>query len=160
MKTIVIFYSLEGNTKEAAEQIAQKMDSAILELKPEKEIPGSGALKFMKGGMQALFGNCPKLKPLDFDKDAYDQIILGTPIWAGECAPAIRSFLKQYPVSDKVKAVFTTSGGGDNDKCIAWIKKKLPNLKETVALADRNNPISEKNQEKIDEFVEKIVNGK
>ena len=32
MKTIVIFYSLEGNTKEAAKQIAQKMDRHYLEI--------------------------------------------------------------------------------------------------------------------------------
>ena len=35
-------------------------------------------------------------------------------------------------------AVFTFSGGGDNDKCIEILTKMLPKLNHTAALADRN----------------------
>lgn len=156
MKTIVIYYSLEGNTKEAAEKIATELKADILELKPVKEIPKSGFFKFLKGGMQASLGLCPGMKSFVFQHENYDRIILGTPVWAGKCAPIIRSFLKKYEVHEKITAVFTSSGGGDNDVCIQKLKEILPNLKETVALADRVNTAAVENERKLQQFVETL----
>lgn len=159
MKDIVIFYSLEENTAEAAKMIASELGVEAIRLQTAKKLPEGGA-KFMVGGAQVTFGFCPKLEAIAVDIKEYDRIILGTPIWASKCAPAINSFLKQYQVADKIAAVFTCSGGGDNDKCILDLQKKLPQLQNTVALADRGNKMASENGEKIKRFVEEIKNGK
>lgn len=156
MKTIVIYYSLEGNTREAAEKIAKGLNADILELKPVKEIPTKGFLKFLAGGMQASLGLCPDMKAFVFQSHKYDRIVLGTPVWAGKCAPIIYSFLKKYEVHEKIAAVFTCSGGGDNEGCIKNLKKKLPNMKETIALADRSNSLAAENDVKIKQFLEAL----
>lgn len=159
MKDLVVYYSLEGNTKQAAEMIAQKLDTDILQIETDNKIPKSN-LKFFIGGMQALFRVCVKIKSLETDPEKYDRIILGTPVWASRPAPAINTFLKKYNVKDKVTALFTCSGGGDNETCVQHLKKMLPILKTVVALADRNNPASSGNEKRIECFVEGLIDGR
>ena len=159
MNRVVIYYSLTGNTKDAAETIKTQLDADIIELKTVKKLSQNNFRKFMIGGMRATFGMCAKLEKIEIDLSKYDEIILGTPIWAGKCVPAINTLLRDKKIADKVFAVFTVSGGGDNDKCIANLKKRLPNMKHTIALADCNNELSKKNQTNISKFVEEILGG-
>lgn len=49
---------------------------------------------------------------------------------------------KKYGIADKIDAVFTFSGGGDNDRCMAQLSKTLKNIKNEVALADRNSEMA------------------
>ena len=156
MKTIIVYYSMDGNTKEAAEKIAEKAGADLLELKPLKPLPAEGGKKFSIGGMQALFGMCPGLQKYDVNMTGYKRIIIGCPVWAGKCAPYINTFLKDKYQRKKVTAVFTLSGGGDNDRCIAALKKRLPALKTTVALADRKNEMAKDNDKKIEDFVKSL----
>lgn len=156
MKTLVVYYSFDGNTEAAAQKIVKGLEADILKLQPAKEIPGEGFKKFMIGGMQALFGICPKLEPITTNVKMYDRIILGTPIWAGKCAPAINSFFKEYQIYDKVSDVFTCSGSGDHGKCISDFKKKLPNLKRSLALVDRKSQSASENEAKLAAFVEEL----
>lgn len=161
MKTLVVYYSFDGNTKAAAEKIAAELSAELLELKPIKEIPRKGIGKFLTGGMKATFGMGTKLQPIDIRPQEYDRIILGTPIWAGKAAPAINEFLKEYPVSEHIIGLFTCSGGGDNQGCVKQLEKKLSHVQShwqyTVALADRNNPEKAgQNSEQLMAFIEKL----
>ena len=52
--------------------------------------------------------------------------------------------------------MFTFSGGGDNDRCLAQLSKSLKNIKSQVALADRSNNAAKDNQEKLEKFVMSI----
>ena len=157
MKRIVVYYSLEGNTKQAAELLAGHLQAELLEIRPLKDIPKEGGRKFMIGGMQAMFGICPKLADMPFELAAYDEIILGTPVWAGKCAPAIRSFLKKNHPEDKIDAVFTCSGGGDNAGCISDLEKMLHHIRCSVSLMDKGNQLSSENDEKLQKFAAQIA---
>ncbi|MFT3984649.1 MAG: flavodoxin [Lachnospiraceae bacterium] len=153
--TIVVYYSMNGNTKEAAEKIAAGIGADLLELRPAKPLPEEGGKKYAIGGMQAMFGMCPAIEKSSIDFSRYERIILGCPVWAGKCAPYINTFLKGKDVNLLVKSVFTCSGGGDNDSCIADLKKRLPNLGSTLALADRANGLASQNKEKLEEYIKK-----
>lgn len=158
-KRIVVYYSLTGNTKEVAEVVADKLGADIVILKTVKPIPKSEGKKFMIGGMQAMFGMKPAIENITTTFSKYDEVILGTPIWAGKNAPAINTFLKDRTIREKVTGVFTCSAGGDNDKCMEVLKKKLPNLRCSVALADRNNEVAKDNEAKTLRFVEEVQRG-
>lgn len=157
MKRAVIYYSLSKNTKEAAERIAEKLDADIFEIETEKPMPTSFSQQIMLGGFQSSLGLAPKIKKLSIDIDSYDEIILGMPVWAGKPAAPINTLLKNRQIADKVTAVFTLSGGGDNGKCIPALAKKLKNMKCTAALADRKLEGAKLNSEKTETFVQKII---
>ena len=156
MNRAVVYYSLSGNTKEAAKIIARKLGAKILEIDLVKPLPKNTVRQMLVGGMQSTFGRRPKIKGVPDNIDYYDEIILGMPVWAGMPASPVNTFIKNYGVADKIDAVFTFSGGGDNDRCLAQLSKSLKNIKSQVALADRNSNAAKDNQEKLEKFVMSI----
>ena len=156
MSKAVVYYSLSGNTKEAAIEIARKLGAKIFEIEPVKPLPQNTVRQMIVGGMQSTFGRKPQIKGVPDNIDYYDEIILGMPIWAGLPAAPVNTFIKKYGVADRINAVFTFSGGGDNDRCIAQLSKKLKNLKSEVALADRHSDKAKDNKEKLEQFVKDI----
>ena len=63
MKNLVVYFSLEGNTRQAAEIIADRLHADILQLETVYKIP-KNKMKYVVGGMQAAFGVCAKIKPM------------------------------------------------------------------------------------------------
>ena len=112
MKTCVVYYSYEGNTKCIAETLAKEINCDIFELKAAKELSSKGLMKYVWGGKQAMMKDCPKLQTLDFNPDDYDCIFLGTPIWAWTVAPVVRSFIQTY-LRKRYVYIFYTHEGGD-----------------------------------------------
>lgn len=156
MNRAVVYYSLSGNTKEAAKLIARKLGAKIFEIDLVKPLLKNTVRQMLVGGMQSTFGRRPKIKGVPDNIDYYDEIILGMPVWAGMPASPVNTFIKNYGVADKIDAVFTFSGGGDNDRCLAQLSKSLKNIKSQVALADRNSNAAKDNQEKLEKFVMSI----
>lgn len=157
MKTIVIYYSLNGNTKSAAERIAAQLGCETAAIEPVKPIPEKGFKSFLLGGKQAMFGERPEIKPLGIDPKDYDLIVLGTPIWASKCAAPVWTFVNECPVPERIRAVFTLSGSGENVKCIHHLeKKRLKNLYVALSLRDRENNEGRRNEEKLPLFIEAV----
>ena len=121
MSKAVIYYSLTGNTKEAAKEIARKLGAKLFEIDLAKPLPRKPAAKMLVGGMQSTFGRTPKIKGVPDNIDYYDEIILGMPIWAGLPAAPVNTFIKKYSVADRINAVFTFSGSGVSDNDIGSI---------------------------------------
>ena len=156
MKKAVVFYSLSGNTQAAAKEIAEGIGADLIELKLVKPFPTEKSKQLALGGMQAMFGMKPAIQELSKNIKEYDVLILGTPIWAGTIAAPVHSFLNNYQVLDKIVAVFTFSGGGDNKRCIAKLSKRLPRLKVEVALANRDSDLAIHNADKIHHFIKEV----
>ena len=159
MKRIIIYYSLTDNTKNAAERLAELLNADLCRIETVKPMPSDKEKQMIIGGMKAVFGMRPEIKGVPQNISTYDEIIVGTPVWAGKNAPAVNTLLKNKQIKEKVKSVFTLSGGGDNDKCVARLRKMLPNLKHTAALADRNHETACYNEEKLCAFAKEIKNG-
>ncbi|QEZ67642.1 hypothetical protein D4A35_01370 [Paraclostridium bifermentans] len=106
MKNLVVYYSLEGNTKLIAEFIAKEIDADIIELKPKKEFPSSGFRKYVWGGKSVIFKQKPKLMNKEINISKYDNIFLGTPVWAGTYAAPFNTFLDISNINNKNIALF------------------------------------------------------
>lgn len=134
-KTLLIYYSLEGNTGFVADILSKYDNIDVEQLKPQKEPPKDGFGKFVVGGGSALFHTDPKLLPVKAHLDDYKNIILAFPIWAGTYPPAIGAFLKQYPFRGKNVRIIACSGGGDAEKAFVKIKEKVPGNTVTRTLS-------------------------
>ena len=151
MKVIVVYYSLEGNTKYTAEKIASRLNADKLELVSDKEYPTGKASKFIWGGKSVVFGEKPKLKPYNFDLLAYDAVIIGTPIWAGTFAPPIKTFISENQIKGKKIGLFACSSSGNADKCFAKLKAEMGAEKGAFTLSLKD-PIREKQESDIEEI--------
>lgn len=127
MKTLIVYYSLEGFTKGWAEKISEKTGADLLALHPVKEYPNSGAKKFLWGGKSALMGDKPKLQPYTFNPGKYDRIIFAYPVWASSVTPPIRSFVEENKeaLSDKKFGAIVTYMGSGAQKSLQKLAKIL-----------------------------------
>ena len=154
MKTLIVYYSLEGNTKYAAEKIASALSADTLRLVPVEAYPDSGFRKFFWGGKSAVMAETPKLQPYDFDADAYDRIIFGFPVWAGNVTPPIRTFIKENNLTGKHIAAFACESGAGADKAFGKLKAALgiDKLDAELILIDPKAKPRAENDQKIKSF--------
>lgn len=159
MRIAIVYYSMSGNTKYVADKIADVIKASgevdIIRIEPKKAYPDKGAKKFFWGGKSAVMGETPALQPYEFNIEKYDRIIFGTPVWASNFVPPIRTFINDNPdVKDKKIAVFTCFSGGGADKAIDKMKKYIgiEKFEAELILIDPKDKVKEEDDEKMVEF--------
>jgi flavodoxin len=132
-KKLVVYYSLDGNTRFIARVIAEAVGADTLELKVDEEPPKTGFMKYFWGGRQVMTKKIPSLLPFSRHPEDYDMLFIGTPVWAFSYAPALAAFFSRFHLKNKSIALFCCSGG--------WKGKTFERMKEKLA---GNNLIGEK----------------
>ncbi|NHJ32041.1 MAG: flavodoxin family protein [Asgard group archaeon] len=106
VKTLVVYYSFEGDSKFIGDAIAKELEADVLELKLEKETKSKDYMKKYLGEKQVLMKTEPLLKPYEIKPQDYDLVIIGTPVWSGTYAPALRSFFHIEEIKNKKIGLF------------------------------------------------------
>ena len=110
MKTLILFYSLSGNTKAFAEKKARELGADIEEILEEKKASMISVWVF--GVSRALKRQTVPIKPIKSQISSYDTIIIMSPVWAGKPTPAINSVFALLPPGAKVEIIMVSAGGG------------------------------------------------
>ncbi len=152
MKNLVVYYSLEGNTKLIAETIRKEINADMLELRPEKQYPNKGFKKYFWGGKSVVFKEQPKLLNKWIDISIYDRVFIGTPVWAGTYAAPFNTFFNQHKLKNKEVALFACHGGGGADKCLNNFKKELVNNK-IIGQIEFIDPLKKNKDENIQQTI-------
>lgn len=153
MKNLVVYYSLEGNTKLIARTIAKSINGDILEIKPQKEFATDGFKKYFWCGKSVVLKEKPVLMHVTKDINSYDNIFIGTPIWAGTYASPINTLLSKYNIKNKNIALFACHSGGGASKCFNSIEKIWSN-NTFLGEIDFIDPLERQSQEDIDKAEE------
>ena len=158
MKTLIVYYTLEGNTHYAAKKIASLLDADMLRIKPVKTYPRKGFRKFLWGGKSAVMAETPELEPYTFDTSAYDRIVFGFPVWAGNVTPPLRTFIKENDLSGKRFAAFACQSGAGAEKAFEKLKTALGirELDAELVLIDPKTKPDPINEKKISGFCGKL----
>ncbi len=112
MKILTILYSLNGNTRWIGGKLAEAVGAEIEVLETKTPMPAAGFRKFILGGLQVLRKTTPELLPLQAELRDYDMLFIGTPVWAGAYAPALRTFFAEHRLSNRRIALFCCHAGG------------------------------------------------
>lgn len=152
--SIIVYYSFEGNTKVAADLLAQQTGAEMFRLKVEKEPPKKGLMKFIHGGKSALSKDLYELIDFDLDLDKYETVYLMFPIWAGTFPPAVNSFLKKDLISGKNVYLFASSASGNGNKAMDSIEEFLKDKNKIVSKINLLNPL--KNTEATKKILSEI----
>lgn len=161
MKTLVVYYSLEGNTKLIADVISKEMSCDVLQLTPKKEVPKKGFLKFVLGGKQVVLNQKPELQPFNVDFDKYDCIVMGSPVWAGTYASAFNTLFSQVSFKNKKIALFCCYAGNEG-KTFDAFKSKLGG-NEVIGQIGFKDPLKNEKQKNIDlgkQWIHKCIEAK
>ena len=156
MKTIIVYYSMGGNTQWAAEKIAEQLGADLLRIEPQKAYPDKGFKKFFWGGKAAVMAETPALDPYEFDASAYERVIFGFPVWAGNVTPPLRTFVKENKAAMRnfSKAAFACQSGSGAEKAFEKLKEALgvSSLEAELVLIDPKDRPDAANEQKITDF--------
>ena len=122
MKTLVIYYSYTGKTKQIANDIAKKEEADLIEVKDSK--PHSKASTYIAGSFKAMRKKEAKLQEYECDFSSYDKIIIAMPLWAGFPAPPMNYIIKSLPKGKEVVAIIT-SGSGSSSTSAEDTKRRI-----------------------------------
>ena len=154
MKSLVVFYSRTGITKEIAVHISEELDCDIEEIFDVKS--RKGIFSYIGSGIESAFRKTPEIKETEVDPSDYDLVIIGTPVWAGNMASPVRTYLLRN--NDKLNGVafFCTMGNRGSKKTFLEMER-LSEFNPLACFALTSNEIKqEKHIKKVDKFIKEI----
>ena len=160
MKTLVVYFSLEGNTEYVAKKIAEKTGADLLRLIPKKAYHDKGFAKFFWGGKSAVMAEKPELEEYDVDLSAYERIVFGFPVWASNFTPPIRTFVedKKKELNGKKFAAFACQSGAGAEKALAKLAKTvgINDFEQKAVFVDPYAKKSDETDAKIEAFCDTL----
>lgn len=154
MKTLIIFYSLSGNTQKVAESVASACGADIEQLRDVKN--RKHLFGYMRSCYEVLFSRHAQIQPVRSDAALYDLVILGAPVWIMRLASPMRAYIaKHKPKFNKV-AFFCTEGSSGAKtvfKTMATLCDQQPVATLEVTETDLN---SGGDAEKIENFIQAL----
>lgn len=158
MKTLIVYFSLGGNTKWIAERIQVRLPNVTLhEIELAKQPLKGRFLQTMIYGFKTTFYRKMAIKNSNIDLAEYDAVIIGSPIWMGNVPPPVKAFINQYPLMDKKVAVFC-SMGGEPSRFFHKLRELVGvNLfAATLAIVEPLENLTEANFENINNFINEV----
>ena len=153
-KTLVVYYSLTGHTRQIAEAIAAKHDADLEFIKDT--FNRDKGLGRPRSAIEGLLGLCSRIAPPKHDPSEYDLVVVGTPVWAARLSSPVRTYLRQQCASLKRVAFFCTQGGIGGRWALqnmATVSCQWPIARMIISESHLNTPVAE---EKIAQFVSEI----
>ncbi len=159
-KTVVVYYSLDGHTHFVASKIGERLECPVIRLRQHNEFSATNTfLKYFWAGKSSVFRDKPPLEDTDLDPDAYDTLVIATPVWAGNLSSPVRSFLSSHPLDGKRVFLVATNSGGSFVKCFATMRKLMPkaSVGEEIGLVNITEASSPAQQQSLDAFCDTVI---
>jgi flavodoxin len=109
MDTLVVYYSRSGSTRTMADALAHGVGGTLREL-----VDANARTNLFAAAMAALFRRPARLVNPDYDVAGYDTVVIMTPIWVGNPAPAANTFLRTVNLTGKKVLIVALGESGEN----------------------------------------------
>jgi len=118
-KTLVVYFSATGNTENAAKAIAKATDGDMFAIMPETPYTAADLDWTDDGSRVSVEHSDPDQRVIALEVntpenwDSYDTVFVGYPIWWGEAAYPVSTFVSENDFTDKTVIPFCTSASSD-----------------------------------------------
>lgn len=113
MRTLIVYYSRNGMTRDLANAIQKELGADIEEI--ADPTPRSGPLGYMRCVLESAFQQKAAIRSPAKNPRDYDLVIVGTPVWAGNMSSPVRAYLSKTRDRLPKVAFFCTMGGVGNE---------------------------------------------
>jgi len=113
-KTLILYYSLTGNTRAGCEVLQAELGADMIEIKDLRKRDGKWG--FFKTAIASLVGKHTRIEPEQVDVTKYQNIILGSPIWTGRLSMAIRTLIDRNRFDWRKVIIYTTTNAFEKEK--------------------------------------------
>ena len=151
-KALVLYYSLTGNTKMVAEEIATRLGADIeaIEAVPPYDTNFQACIQRCLQEREA--SEIPEIEPVKADLNRYQVIFVGYPVWFGTYAPPVAMFLNTTDLAGLTVVPFCTFGSGGLESSVADLKAAQPDATVTRGYGVRAARL-EAMPEEVDQFL-------
>ena len=131
-KTLVVYYSASGNTKDVAEKIAKITEADLFEIEPVEPYTDDDLDWTDDDSRVSREHDDESLRDVELvsttvdNWDSYDTVYIGYPIWWGTMPRIINTFLDTYDLSGKTVLPFCTSGSSGITQSVTDIRAAEP----------------------------------
>ena len=125
-KSLVLYYSQLGTTKQLAQLIQERVGADIEEITLVTPYDTSFQKTIERCLQEKKDGILPEINPIQSIVGNYDTIYLGYPIWFGTYPPPIAAMLKNVDLTGKVIVPFCTFGSGGLESSRDSLMSALP----------------------------------
>lgn len=129
-KVLVVYYSRTGNTERAALELAQQLNADIEKIVDCEN--RKGAWGYIVGVKDASKEKTTVIEQPVYEPRNYDLIVLATPMWAGNIAPAIRTYVLYNRNKLGKVAFLVTQNGNVNGKVYEEMRDAVGKLPSAV----------------------------
>jgi flavodoxin len=152
MKTLIVFFSLTGNTRKIAQAISDELNGTLEEIQDTRN--RNGIAGYLLSIIEALFKKRSKIQEVKHDPSVYDLVIIGTPVWAFNISSPVRTYLEQKKNSINAAAFFVTCTASGGKKVLQDMTN-LYGKKASALLEIKEEDIkSGKYLEKVKQFIQ------
>jgi flavodoxin len=154
MKTLVVYYSRTGTTRQVGEEIAKGLKAETEEI--IDTVDRSGAKGWMISGKAGMKRELTKLKRMKTNPADFDLVVVGTPIWAWNMSAPVRTYLTAFKGKFKRVAFFCTMGSQGAENAFKEMNEVI-SVEPTTTLALTTKEVTKNNYtEKVKAFIESI----
>lgn len=125
-KTLVLYYSLTGNTQLVAQEIAADLVADIEEITCVDPYDTNFQACIQRCLQEREAGVLPEINPVKADLSKYDVIFVGYPVWFGTYAPPVTKWLEGADLSGKKVVPFCTFGSGGLESSVKDLMNAQP----------------------------------
>ncbi|WP_238883858.1 flavodoxin [Clostridium sp. YIM B02551] len=155
-KVLVIYYSLQGHTKEVSNLIKDAIGADTFELELEK--PYNLVTATTLGSRHTKKDFTPTLKKHVDNIEDYDVIFVGSPIWWYTLTPPVLTFLKEHNLENKTVVPFCTHAGNHGSFFEKFKNNcKGTNIKESKDFHSSKLKDKESLKSEVEEWVQTIL---
>ncbi len=150
---VVIYFTHTGNNQKVAHHFKNLLNSNILQIKDRMK------RNFFRDSFYAIIKKEVQIELTGNDLGNYKEILIVTPIWAGNVPAPIYTFLKRHQKDLNTKTLYfiSVSGFGEkNKKVLETLKRKLGmEFKGSLFIKDKEIE-DESYKNIIDKFIEEF----
>ena len=133
-RSLVVYFSWSGNTRNVAESIQQQTGSDLFEIVPKTPYSTDYNTVVDDAKVEQQNNARPEIDGSIENLDDYDTIYVGFPNWWGDMPMILYTFFDTYDLSGKTVALFCTSGGSGLSNTVNEVKELEPNANVTEGL--------------------------
>ena len=117
-----MFYSREGSTAQIARGLAQATGGTLRRLVDSHRMENGGMFRAL---LATLLGLGTTLVDPDYTVEPFEAVVVMTPVWIGNPAPAITTFISNAVLKGKRVFIVAVGGTAANPRTIARLRKRL-----------------------------------
>ena len=129
-KRLVAYFSAGGVTKKVAEMVAKAADCDLYEITPKVPYTTADLNWTDKKSRSSVEMSDKSIRPeiagAELDVSAYDEILIGFPIWWYVAPTIINTFLESHDFAGKKIILFATSGGSGFGNTVKELQPSAP----------------------------------